>query len=249
MDARENALALAYIGVSVLYLFVMPFIAFFYLIDTLYAERKERHILFWKSLPTTDAETVIAKVLTASLVIPFCFAVFMFASYLMFLLIGGFELPKEVSVLSLIWKPAPILKMFLTSLYALLIMSLWFLPFTGWFLLSGSLIKRIHPFIVALVTPLVLMIFEGIFFQTSYLSDWVSERLVNWMPASFDGIKEGSDFDFKIDGETFETGNVKPWTYIAPLKFLSNVNFWIGALIGSAFIAGAIYIRRFRDDS
>ena len=42
----------------------------FYSLDALYAERKDKSILFWRSLPITDAETVVSKLLTALFVIP-----------------------------------------------------------------------------------------------------------------------------------------------------------------------------------
>ena len=40
------------------------------LLDTLYGERKDRSILFWKSLPVSDAMTVASKATMALLVVP-----------------------------------------------------------------------------------------------------------------------------------------------------------------------------------
>ena len=42
----------------------------FYSLDALYAERKNKSILFWRSLPLTDTETVLSKLITAMFVIP-----------------------------------------------------------------------------------------------------------------------------------------------------------------------------------
>ena len=49
---------------------VMGIIAFFYCIDALYADRRDRSVLFWKSLPLSDAETVLSKFAVAAVVIP-----------------------------------------------------------------------------------------------------------------------------------------------------------------------------------
>ena len=39
----------------------MGIVGFFYCIDSLYADRRDRCVLFWKSLPLSDAETVLSK--------------------------------------------------------------------------------------------------------------------------------------------------------------------------------------------
>ena len=49
---------------------VLSFKLFFYLLGALYEDRKDRSILFWKSLPVSDTATVLSKVVTAILVMP-----------------------------------------------------------------------------------------------------------------------------------------------------------------------------------
>ena len=43
-------------------LLVFAFVVFFYLLSSLYDERKDRSVLFWKSLPVSDRDTVLSKV-------------------------------------------------------------------------------------------------------------------------------------------------------------------------------------------
>ena len=43
---------------------VMLFMVWFYLMDTLHADRKDRSVLFWKSLPLSDTTTVLSKLFT-----------------------------------------------------------------------------------------------------------------------------------------------------------------------------------------
>lgn len=45
-------------------------VAFGYLLSALYEERKDRSILFWKSLPVSDFQVVLSKALMGLMVIP-----------------------------------------------------------------------------------------------------------------------------------------------------------------------------------
>src|SRR5690606_3229110 len=67
---RAAAITVLMTGVSSLLIMAMWVLTVFYSLDALYAERKDRSILFWRSLPCTDAETVLSKLLTAIVVIP-----------------------------------------------------------------------------------------------------------------------------------------------------------------------------------
>src|ERR1700688_4835450 len=57
-------------GFGVTFFVVMNIYATWYLLDCLYADRKDRSVLFWKSLPISDTTTVMSKLATALLVIP-----------------------------------------------------------------------------------------------------------------------------------------------------------------------------------
>ena len=43
----------------------MNIAVFFYLLDALQGERKDRSVLFWKSMPVSDTTTVLSKLFTA----------------------------------------------------------------------------------------------------------------------------------------------------------------------------------------
>jgi len=45
-------------------------VAIFYCLDALYGERRDRSILFWKSLPVSDVTTVVSKAIIPILVLP-----------------------------------------------------------------------------------------------------------------------------------------------------------------------------------
>jgi len=107
-NGRRGVIFAMFVSIGTLFLLVMTFVIFFYLLDALYSERKERHILFWKSMPVSDTETVISKVITASLVIPAFFFVGIFLTKTIFLLLSTiFVWIGGGSATELIWSPAP----------------------------------------------------------------------------------------------------------------------------------------------
>ena len=83
---RKAVLTGLFIGSSWLFLLGLGVLTVFYALDSLYAERKDKSILFWRSLPVTDAETVISKLLTALVVIP---AIAMLGYWIVLQFIGG----------------------------------------------------------------------------------------------------------------------------------------------------------------
>ena len=79
---RRAVLTGAFTVVTTIFAFGAWIVMVFYSLDTLYAERKDKSILFWRSLPVTDAETVISKLLTVGVVIPIAFLVAAYATHI-----------------------------------------------------------------------------------------------------------------------------------------------------------------------
>src|SRR5215510_8230307 len=70
VDKQQAAYAIGISGITMIQMVALAIMVFFYLLDSLLAERKDRSILFWKSLPISDAEVVTSKVLTGLVVTP-----------------------------------------------------------------------------------------------------------------------------------------------------------------------------------
>ena len=86
-NERSAALTVLMISLSSTFVFAMWILTIFYSLDALYAERKDRSILFWRSIPLTDFETVFSKLLTALVVIPLITFAVIAATHLIVLLI------------------------------------------------------------------------------------------------------------------------------------------------------------------
>src|ERR1700727_1992298 len=68
---ESRAAAGAFLGIiGATFFIVMSIYSTWYLLDCLYTDRRDRSILFWKSLPISDASAVLIKLLVAMVIIP-----------------------------------------------------------------------------------------------------------------------------------------------------------------------------------
>ncbi|MCM2355555.1 MAG: hypothetical protein NDI68_02580, partial [Arenimonas sp.] len=112
---------------------VLAFVVFFYCLGSLYDERKDRSVLFWKSLPVSDGQTVLSKLVSALVVAPVIATLAAIATSFGFLvLLSGYALFHGVNPLDLIWGPASPLTVALHLAGALPVYALWAMPTVGW---------------------------------------------------------------------------------------------------------------------
>jgi len=230
-------------------LIVLGFVVFFYCLGALYDERKDRSVLFWKSLPVSDGETVLSKVASATVVAP------VLAVAAALLTMFGFLVVVSVVVLAhggnpwvLLWGPGSPLKMATQLLLSIPVYALWALPTVGWLMLCSAW-ARSKPFLWAIMIP----VFSGIFVtwfdlmhafnleSTWFWKNVVARVLLSVFPGSWFSLARFED----VDGpaavrEVINLGS----TY----SVLATPHVWIGALIGAAMIFGAIRLRRYRDE-
>jgi len=142
-NARSAALSGIMIALSSTFIFAMWILTIFYTLDSLYAERKDRSILFWRSIPCTDFETVLSKLLTAILVIPLAtFAVIIVTHLLVLLNISIWIDLRGGSAWHVIWSAVPFADNWTATLVILLALPLWLSPFIGWSLFVSAFTKR-----------------------------------------------------------------------------------------------------------
>lgn len=252
LGERERAVAITVLmtAISTPFVIAMSILAVFYLLDALYAERKDRSILFWRSMPVTDAETVVSKLLTAILVIPLVTFAAIVATSLLVLAVSGIWISmRGGDGGQLIWAAAPLFDNFLVSLIFVVALPLWLSPFAGWFLLVSAWTKR-SPFLVGFLPLIVAPMIERILVGTSYLNDVIfvrSGKLPLFSGSGFDASQYMfSDSDRPMIAEDAATSLL---SYVDPGRFLSSPGLWLGLLACALLTGAAIYIRRYRDDS
>lgn len=247
-NARAAVLTGIMIGLSTMFVFAMLILTIFYALDSLYAERKDRSILFWRSIPVTDFETVLSKLLTATLVIPLVAFVMIVVTHLAVLLITTVWVGvRGGNAMHLIWGSAPFFDNWAATLIFMLALPLWLSPFIGWFLLVSAYTKR-SPFLVAFLPIAILPLLEKMIFDSTVFAQAFFVRSIK-MPLFIDLGTMKRLFE---EGEHF-AGFANSQLSLMGLMdlggFLSKPGFWSGLVVCGLFTAAAIYVRRYRDDS
>lgn len=247
-NARAAMLSGVMIGLSTTFVFAMCVLAIFYALDSLYAERKDRSILFWRSIPSTDFETVLSKLLTAVLVIPLITFAIIVATHLVVLLISSVWIGiRGGNAWHLIWASAPFFDNWTATLVFLLALPLWLSPFIGWFLFVSAFTKR-SPFLVGFLPLVILPMIEKMIFDSEVFAEAVFVRSVK-MPLFIDLgtmerlFEEGEDFAMVADAKLSLLGLMDLG------GFLTHPGLWLGLVVCGLLTAAAIYVRRYRDDS
>ena len=243
-NERAAAITVILSFVSVFFIIGMWFLTIFYALDALYAERKDRSILFWRSIPCTDFETVLSKTLTALLVIPLITFAFVVATHLIVLLTSSIWISFQgADGGHMIWSAAPLLDNWLATLVVLIAVPLWSSPFIGWFLFISAFTKR-GPFMMAVLPLLILPMLEKIVFGSTVVAEAFYVRA--WQIPLFKGIDPTEFFDER-NNSVPEAISLLDMMNLS--GFLTSGSFWVGIIVCGLFTTAAIYVRRYRDDS
>jgi len=210
--------------------------SFAYLLDCLYAERKDRSILFWKSLPVSDAETVLSKLVVVALVVPLVTA--LVAILAQPLLLGVLNLRFDnlrpfVGFASVVGglKGLPLL------LGAWLQGILWYAPVMAYLLLASVLAKR-APLMYALLPPMVIALMERLLLGSDHAAKFIGERLAPWIRPDWPWHLERDPI-----GRIIGLGN-PDWSAL-----LQSSELWLGLAAAAVMVYIVIRLRRYRDDT
>jgi ABC-2 type transport system permease protein len=233
-------------GTSWLFLLGLGVLSIFYALDSLYAERKDKSILFWRSLPVTDAETVLSKLLTAAFVIPAVAIAGIIVTHLVNLVIMSIWIAtKGGSAGVLIWGSVPFFDNWMATILVIYASAIWMSPFLGWFLFVSAWTKR-SPFMVAFLPLVLIPLIEGIFLRSSHFAEAVWAR-----GAQIPLFQAGIDVEEFFDEDNIQLSEemISLLTHIDLGRFFSSIDTWIGIIVCGLLTTAAIYVRRYRDES
>lgn len=244
LDAVRAVWMVLLVPIAMLFALVTNFVVLFYLLDSLYAERKDRSILFWKSLPVSDLQVVGSKYLTGLLAIPaLTVGVFVITGLALWLIIGG-AMTWAGAGAYMVHGPAALAQTAVVLVYTFLVMGLWFAPLHGWLLLVSAFAKRFA--LGWAVLPLVLaVVAERILFSTRYFLGWIAERASGGLELAFSGDQ---DAELMISEGVISTFPALA-TFLTPERVLAAPALWTGLVIGLVLLGGAVWLRRWRDES
>lgn len=206
-------------------------VAIFYCLDALHGERRDRSILFWKSLPVSDLTTVLSKVIIPTIILPLLtFAITVATQWLMLLLSSAVLLGSGQSA-AMLWEHLPLLAMWMVLLFHLVaVHGLYYAPIYGWLLLVSGWARR-AAFLWAGLPLLAIGVAEKIAFGTSHFADLLGHRL--------GGGPENIPF-------TVGSMPMGPFPGISPGEFMVSSGLWIGLAVFAAFLAAAVRLRRYQ---
>jgi ABC-2 type transport system permease protein len=205
----------------------------FYCLGALHNERRDRSVLFWKSLPVSDLTTVLSKFFVPMVVLPvvvFCVAV---ATHIVMLLLGSALLPIRGESATILWTTVPLVQLWGVLAWGLAALTLWAAPVWGWLLLVGAWAKR-APFLWAVLPPLALDLVEQLALGTSYVSKLITYRLNG-------GV--GAAFSHQTSPDDAALGLLQP----DPAGFFSTPGLWAGLAFAALCLAAMVWLRRTRE--
>ena len=225
-----EAIQQPYLMVALMLMFIQLLVAVFYCLDALYGERRDRSILFWKSLPVSDLTTVLSKASIPVLILPLLTCAITVATQFIMLVVSSAVLAGSGMSAATLWTHVPFFKTSLINLFHLVaIHGFWYGPFYGWLLLV-SVWSRRAPFLWATLPPVAIGVFEKIAFNTSHFAEMVQHRFVG-----------GPEPTAPADRMTMDM--------LAPHslgQFLTSPGLWIGLAVTAGFLFAAVQLRRYR---
>jgi ABC-2 type transport system permease protein len=216
----------------------MSIYSVWYLLDCLYADRKDRSVLFFKSMPLTDAATVLSKLCVGVVAIPLVY--FCAADIAALLMAFVISVRARLAFGNVLWHAQLWLQVQALWLYVIATGVLWYSPVVGWLLLVSAWAKR-AVILQALLPPLAVMLAERLFLGTHVSAIVLRDRLLGGTYASLHHPIHWS----------LANGEITPgvWQLPDPAGFFSSPDVWIGVLIGASFVAGAVQLRKRRTDT
>jgi ABC-2 type transport system permease protein len=256
-----------YMGAGMPLLAVLSAVVFFYCLGALYDERRDRSILFWKSLPVSDQMTVLSKVLTALVVAPLIALAFatIVSLALLFILCAAASL-QGLGMFGPVLSSPDLYLSPLRVLALLPVYVVWALPTVGWLLLVSSW-ARTKPFLWAVGVPLVGLLilkwvsvamanFAGAELSIMPAAQDVVARLLTgvvpgiWfsyhggLPAAMHSTQAGVDVNNLVTHSGVSLDSLVTHSYAT----LLGADAWIGVAMGALMIFGAVRLRRWRDE-
>jgi ABC-2 type transport system permease protein len=244
-ERKQTIQAVAIVGLTGVIGAFTCIVVFFYLIDCLYSERRDRSILFWKSLPVSDTQVVLSKLLVGMLVIPL--GVILLAwltqclmTVIMWIRFHGTVIGNMIPAFSFVaWAKAEA-----AALSIVFGGVLWYAPIAGYLLVMSAWARR-NVFLWVILPPIALPILEYWMLGSTNVAHFLGRRFGGF-------IKE-----MNLDPNVFkhQPGNVQMprvddvFDALSVSGMFTHPEMWIGLLCAAILVALTIRLRRYRDDT
>jgi len=244
---QQKLLLIAYAGLALVVDMVMGIIAFFYALDSLYADRRDRSVLFWKSLPLSDSETVLSKFAVAAVVIPLVSLLGAFVAQFVVATGGSVKLAMSGMSAGIMWQPEAIFGGMTIAFLWCVTAILWYAPVIAYLMLASAWAPK-GPFLWAVLPPVAILLLERVVLYSQYVSDFIAGRLFGLYKLL--GSREESAAaasSAEVGPEVTKLSNID---LVGSLKeFYSSPDLWLGVVAAGLLLAAAMWVRRYRDET
>jgi len=202
-----------------------------YSLSTFADERKDRSLIFWRSLPVSDLTTVLSKVFIVTLIVPLMVIPYIILLQLVAMTSASiFFATNDIVSFGWLWGSYIITDWF-RIIFSLWAQSLWSLPLFLWLMLAGTYAAR--PIAGAIVPPVILIVLEGVIFKTNLVLEFIENRIGFWS---------------RSDSFPKEYQEIRVVDISDILLLFSTQAFWIGILASVILVAGIVYVRSSNSD-
>ena len=235
-SARQRAaIEMPYDAAAMMIMFTVFIVGIVYCLEALHGERRDRSILFWKSLPVSDLTSVLSKAIVPLAILPLLtFVITLVTQFIMLVLSTVVLLPSGLAGTT--WQLLPWPRLLLILLYGLVTCSLWEAPIFAWLLLVSSWARR-ATFLWAVLPWLAISAIEKLAFDTTFFIRMLVHRLTGGFEEGFVVVHYPKDAHVPVVDRLMQ---------FDPLKFLTSPGVWIGLVIAVVFIAATVRVRRYR---
>jgi len=216
-------------------MFVTLLVGLFYSLDALYGERRDRSILFWKSLPVSNRTTVLAKASVPLVVLPLVAFALSVATVAILLLLSTVVLLANGMNPEALWSEYHFIQEPLIMLYGLSVHALWFAPVYAWLLLVSVWARR-TPVLWAALPLFAIFVVEKLAFNTARFPALLKYRVTGAMEEAFPVSPASGGFE-----------SLDRLSQLTPGRFLSSPGLWLGLALAAVFLATAVRLRRNRE--
>ncbi len=245
-ETQIKLVLIAYAGLALVVDMVMGIVAFFYSIDSLYGDRRDRSVLFWKSMPLSDAETVLSKFAVAAIAIP---VVAIAAAVLaQFVIAAGGSAKLAMAGLSgsVMWAPEAVFGGILIAVLWCITAILWYAPVIAYLMLASAWAPR-GPFLWAVLPPVAVWVLERVVLHSEYVGDFIANRLFGLYrllgPRSPPDMENAKNLGAEVAklSDVDLPGSLR--------ELYGSPELWLGIVAAGVLLAAAMWVRRYRDET
>jgi ABC-2 type transport system permease protein len=242
-EVQVKLLVIVYAGLALVMDMVLGIVAFFYALDSLYSDRRDRSVLFWKSLPLSDAETVLSKFAVAAILIPLVALAASLVAQLVVAAGGSARIALAGGAGGALWQPEALVGGFGVAFLWCVTAILWYAPIVGYLMLASAWAPR-GPFLWAVLPPVGLWVGEQVVVGSEHVGDFIADRLFGLYSLLGARPEEG------LEAAGGDMARISQVDLVAGLReFYASPDLWLGVVAAALLLAGAMWVRRYRDET